>query len=371
MLWRGVGSPLLGAAPINAIVFSVEGSSYRYLRTNYSEWGSIILHSLAGGIAGVSQVPISSVSEFIKIQLQTNYRIHIEPQRTAKFSSKLSSSFAWRRTPNSSIQLFYSILKYYSISTLTRGIGLTFIRDPLAYAIYFGVYDYLKVNISRRIYETNEQLIRKEQQQSSQRLPQLSSSSSSSSSTIPRDTTSPTNYANRNSGTTNTQPSSSTPLLPVTSLMVCGGIAGVASWLFLHPIDVLKSIQQGLPLHSSPEEHQIRTIFRTNYQLYGISFLFRGILATCIRAFPCSAVTFPIFEWMVHVLDPIVNHSQRKLPFSTSSSSLVLSDEPYLSSTTSSNNISDTNSSIIVSSSPVSSTNMDDLEMESVAGGSI
>ena len=131
--------------------------------------------------------------------------------------------------------------------------------------------------------------------------------------------------------------------------MMCGGIAGVASWLFLHPIDVLKSIQQGLPLDTPYHERTIKYIFQKNYSQYRYKFLFRGLLITCLRAFPASAITFPVFEWMIYLLDPILTQNMLSL-----SSPSLLSNNNTLHTSNYSNILNENNNSLMSSSSSTS-----------------
>lgn len=45
------------------------------------------------------------------------------------------------------------------------------------------------------------------------------------------------------------------------------------------------------------QEASVVAIARDGYRAEGIAFFFRGYLATIARAFPCSAVTFLVYEW--------------------------------------------------------------------------
>ena len=43
----------------------------------------------------------------------------------------------------------------------------------------------------------------------------------------------------------------------------------------------------------------VRHLFLTNMRSQGPSFMFRGMVPTCIRAFPVSAVIFLVYEWSI------------------------------------------------------------------------
>ncbi len=79
-------------------------------------------------------------------------------------------------------------------------------------------------------------------------------------------------------------------------MQMSGGMAGLASFLFLHPIDVLKSLVQSVPPGS---KSSLRELVRHEYARDGHTFLFRGIVPTCLRAFPVSAIIFVVQEKIV------------------------------------------------------------------------
>lgn len=82
-------------------------------------------------------------------------------------------------------------------------------------------------------------------------------------------------------------------------IMFCGGMAGMASWAVLHPLDVLKTLVQSTSDLASYEERKVSYIFRQQLKDQGPRFLFRGFVPTCIRGFPASAVIFLVYEWCI------------------------------------------------------------------------
>lgn len=88
-----------------------------------------------------------------------------------------------------------------------------------------------------------------------------------------------------------------------TSAFLSGGIAGSASFLFLHPIDVLKSCRQQQPIDTPIEQTKLSYLVRHNVQKNGVRYFLRGAWPSVIRAFPVSAVTFTVVETLLeHVL---------------------------------------------------------------------
>ncbi|KAF7431111.1 hypothetical protein PC9H_006831 [Pleurotus ostreatus] len=110
--------------------------------------------------------------------------------------------------------------------------------------------------------------------------------------------------------------------LPWYAMLIAGGVAGVAGWLFTFPMDVVKTRMQGsqhhLPFEPSANTHLIPTAsthsngsnpYRTtistivnSYRTEGIGVFFRGLAPTLIRAIPVNMATFAVFEVIVHAL---------------------------------------------------------------------
>lgn len=97
--------------------------------------------------------------------------------------------------------------------------------------------------------------------------------------------------------------SSSAPDLPgdrvgVVGQMMAGALAGMASWLFLHPVDVLKTRAQALPDGASPRERRALALLQSVVREQGPRGLLRGIQASVLRAAPVSAVIFVVYEYI-------------------------------------------------------------------------
>jgi len=241
--FRGLSSPVIANAPINAIVFAVEGASMRHFSATRPEWSSPFTHGISGSTAGLSQVLIACPSELVKVQMQAG--------------KTFSSTFA----------CFRYIIQEHGVGALYRGFGLTLVRDTISWGVYFGTYDYLKSLSINKLLKKEDSFINKENGKHILQQKQ--------------------------------QQQTSLPSLPVTSLMACGGCAGVASWVIMHPVDVLKSIQQSAPLSSPVHERTVIALWNSYMSHYGPRFLLRGLLTTIVRAFPTSAVTFPVFEFCI------------------------------------------------------------------------
>lgn len=117
-LYKGIASPMLGVAAMNASVFGVYGLSLRILGND--DQARLTNIFLAGCASGVVSALITSPIELIKIRQQLNY----------------SSS----QTQPSTLQVVRDIWQKRGIRGLYRGLGTTSIRD-LGYGPYFLSYE--------------------------------------------------------------------------------------------------------------------------------------------------------------------------------------------------------------------------------------
>eukprot|EP00250_Pteridium_aquilinum_P018114 c23952_g2_i1 orf=725-1651(-) len=163
----------------------------------------------------------------------------LTPVELVKIRLQLYSSTA--RTPIGPLALARSIFRTEGIQGLYRGLGITILRDAPAHAFYFTSYEYVR-----------EQLhpgCRKSGQES-----------------------------------------------PLT-MLTAGGIAGVASWVTLYPLDVLKSrLQaQGGPGISN-KYTGILDCLKKSVQEEGFSVLWRGLGAAVVRAYVVNGAIFTAYE---------------------------------------------------------------------------
>lgn len=109
-------------------------------------------------------------------------------------------------------------------------------------------------------------------------------------------------------------------------VLLCGGLAGIATWASIFPLDVIKTRVQTQPslerlAETSPllsslrsttpsPSHEGRREVRYGalhaakfaYREGGIAVFFRGLTVCCIRAFLVNAVQWAVYEWMMHEL---------------------------------------------------------------------
>jgi len=222
-LYKGMSSPLIGVAGINAITFGAYGNVLRLLPNP----DSIKSVALAGSAAGMIQSFIVSPIELIKTQMQVCGQNGIgDAMRTIYTNGGLKG--------------------------LGRGFGITVLREVPAFGIYFGSYEVMIRNFGE-----------------------------------------------------------STPVV-----LMAGGMAGIFSWIFTYPQDVIKSRLQADGFGSNQQYSGTRHCLQASLQAEGYGCLSRGIGSTVIRAFPMNAVTFGVYSYMMkrwgykeedHDLDTIEN----------------------------------------------------------------
>jgi len=205
-LYKGMSSPLIGVAGINAITFGAYGNVLRLLPNP----DSISSVTFAGSAAGMIQSFIVSPMELIKTQMQVCGQ-------------------------NGITDAMKTIYTNGGLKGLSRGFGITVLREVPAFGVYFGSY---------------EVMLRKF--------------------------------------------GDSTPVI-----LTAGGIAGILSWIFTYPQDVLKSRLQADGFGSNQQYRSTMHCLQVSMQAEGPNCLVRGIGSTVIRAFPMNAVTFGVYSYIM------------------------------------------------------------------------
>ncbi|KAL2104539.1 hypothetical protein VUR80DRAFT_10352 [Thermomyces stellatus] len=108
-------------------------------------------------------------------------------------------------------------------------------------------------------------------------------------------------------------------------VLLCGGLAGIATWGSVFPLDVIKTRVQTQPFaadapplapapptqtRAPPDGKRVGAInvARLAYQEGGMSVFFRGLTICSVRAFIVNAVQWAVYEWMMHKL----GHGRRR-----------------------------------------------------------
>lgn len=241
-LIRGVGAPLATAAPSNATIFLVNGIVQRLLAPAApADPYAIGRHAVLHAASGACAGLVACAFSI--------------PAELVKLQLQAGGGRG-----GSAVRLAREIARGHGPAMLYRGAAVTVARDVLAFAFYFSVYDATKRVVHR--------------------------------------------LESRGSGGGTVALASSTPLSVSTGgLALSGGIAGVASWLFTYPIDVVKSWAQAQPL--AAEWRPARQLAREAWRRDGAAVFTRGLGTTLVRAFACSAVVFPVFEALMAAMHAV------------------------------------------------------------------
>lgn len=79
------------------------------------------------------------------------------------------------------------------------------------------------------------------------------------------------------------------------AILMAGGVAGVVTWCFATPMDVVKSRLQ-MSGAGGREYSGILHCIRLSVREEGLRVFFKGLLLNSVRAFPVNAVTFLSYE---------------------------------------------------------------------------
>lgn len=87
--------------------------------------------------------------------------------------------------------------------------------------------------------------------------------------------------------------------------LLSGGVSGTCCWLFLFPIDLVKTIIQRESLALKPMYTSSIAFIRDTVKREGVWRFYRGITPTLVRSFPVHAVNFFVYEKVLAFCDRI------------------------------------------------------------------
>ena len=255
-LMKGLLPVLAGQVPITAVAFQVQHFAMRAAQDwvehqeydglpgephhNNNEDRQSFLNGVAGCIAGACTSPMCSISELVKIQMQTDTSIGSEAKPNA-----------W--------QMVRRIVRErgWGTSGLCRGAGLTLCREVPGCGVYFFSYDWCQQR-----FKDVQELWREHDDGDFEREKFRHK-------IVTRDSV----------------------LLETISCLVSGGCAGAISWAITMPIDVLKTTVQA-QVGSSKESISSLQSAKLGYHREGVAFFYRGLKPTLVRAFVVNAGVF-------------------------------------------------------------------------------
>ena len=229
-LYKGIASPLLGFSAMNSIQFGVYDNCLHRLEHGFTHHPSLLHAAIAGSLGGLAQVPLAVPMELVRIRMQ----VQGVGEKGKSFFSLHQTSRAHRLYENS-LDCATKLYRSHGLPGLYQGVLVTICRDVPGCAVYYAMWEYL----CRKFTQMDE-----------------------------------------------TRHDMSVP-----SLMMAGGLCGVAGWASVYPLDVMKTRLQIDGAGSAPEYTGMLDCIAKSYRQEGVRVFFRGITATIVRAFPCNAAT--------------------------------------------------------------------------------
>jgi len=133
--YKGIASPIVGVAAMNATLFFAWGSSCRWMKSTPDEVLSVPKLLCAGLITGFAVSFVEGPVDLIKSKMQIQY------------TGKAGAGATFR--------CFADILKNFGIRGIYQGLGATFLRNIPANAAYFGVYEVCRRKFSGDVKQEN------------------------------------------------------------------------------------------------------------------------------------------------------------------------------------------------------------------------
>ena len=88
---------------------------------------------------------------------------------------------------------------------------------------------------------------------------------------------------------------------PIFAALLAGGMAGSYSWLWIYPIDYVKTVMQFQDLGNLRYKNMWEC-YSHQYRIYGFRSFIKGLGITMLRSFPVNAVAFFSFEYLMRVM---------------------------------------------------------------------
>ncbi|KAL4039246.1 hypothetical protein IC575_002896 [Cucumis melo] len=163
-------------------------------------------------------------------------KIRLQLQSSRHATSSSSSSFSHRGP----LSVTKSIYKTEGLRGIYKGLTITILRDAPAHGIYFWTYECMREQFHPGCRKTGQE--------------------------------------------------------SVGTMLVAGGLAGVASWVFCYPLDVLKTRIQGQTQSSSRKYNGIVDCLSKSVREEGYRVLWRGLGTAVARAFVVNGAIFAAYE---------------------------------------------------------------------------
>lgn len=276
---RGLPAPVLTYGALNALLFMSYNRSLAQLPTHQMPTSNISsqeqpglqhpywTHFLAGALAGLATFVISTPTELVKCRAQVASDVR---------SGHAGGSISQLQRPSTGATSSWTVLKHtlrtWGLPGLYEGGVITSVRDAVGYGFYFWTYE-----VGKNLWD-----------------------------------------AARYTGGEAKESSSKDEAVKV---LLCGGLAGVATWASIFPLDVVKTrvqtqVQSQLQIvtcnSSARGEESVLLPKETRkgalrialeaYRSEGVQVFFRGLTVCCVRAFVVNAAQWGAYEYLMGLL---------------------------------------------------------------------
>ncbi|ORZ33460.1 mitochondrial carrier domain-containing protein [Catenaria anguillulae PL171] len=236
-LFKGMSSPLVGVAIVNALLFGVYGTFLEAQLDHPNDTPTLTQIFIAGSGSGLVNSLISCPMELSKIRIQNQ--------------TDATHSFVKTKMPhfNSPLHCLRYTVATQGIRGAFLGMVPTVLRETPSYGTYFFAYEAL----CRTLAKAN-------------------------------------GYKDEKGAESALRP---------WQLMLAGGLSGIAGWMSTYPADVIKTKIQS----ADPGTYRgFMDCARQTIASEGAAGLWRGSMATIVRAFPTNAATFVVWHHAMEVL---------------------------------------------------------------------
>ncbi|RCH79187.1 hypothetical protein CU098_002554, partial [Rhizopus stolonifer] len=246
--FRGMIPPLVTVSIIKSVSFSIYEGTKKHLLSNgfrFDNLNSVTqVAAIGGGVSGAFIGILSCPLELVKIQRQLEQMI----LKSEIESGRVSASEAAPNQSSTSWHAVKQIVKRKGIFGLWSGLGCHSARDALGTSIYFGGYESMKYILSK-------------------------------------------------------QGQDGSPIVHFMS----GGFCGILSWLFVFPVDAIKTNLQKDIMMPKPKYAGVLDCTRRLVKKNGIKGLYRGLSVTLLRAFPIHSLNFLVYEQVLKSIPPLLS----------------------------------------------------------------
>ncbi|KAE9453423.1 hypothetical protein C3L33_14631, partial [Rhododendron williamsianum] len=241
-LYRGMGAPLASVTFQNAMVFQIYAVLSRAFDSSTLTTDPPSLKGVAiGGFGtGAIQSLILSPVELLKVRLQLQSASHEKTQLATTHRGPVSVATQLVNTHRGPVSVARSIVRTEGLKGIYRGLTITVLRDAPAHGIYFSTYEYMREKLHPGCRTSGQESFK--------------------------------------------------------TMLLAGGLAGVASWILSYPLDVVKTRLQAQSQSTSPKYGGIIDCFSKSVREEGYAVLWRGLGTALARAFIVNGAIFTAYE---------------------------------------------------------------------------